>query len=139
MRKCVNEIKLPVEEYAKYANQANVFPDTTPKTARALDAAPVQPVAPQVAPQVTVIPANQGYPMLSQSMHSYHGGGMLFREQAQVPASYTSSLLGNSYSGGQVGVGHNGAQVFNGYSLSSSMGGVEASMMRDNGHMLLRE
>ena len=29
--KSVSSIKLPIEEYAKYANDGYIFPDTTPK------------------------------------------------------------------------------------------------------------
>ena len=122
--KSVASIKLPIEEYAKYANEGFVFPDTTPKKSRPLDGEPPQPQPVQAAQQVTVIPATQGYPSLSQSMHSYQGGGMVMREQ-HVPMSYTSSLLGNSQVlGQQHGYGPVLATSFNGQpysSLSNSM------------------
>ena len=57
--------------------------------------------------------------MLSQSMHSYHGGGhgVVMREQVQqVPTSYTSSLLGNNSQLAQ----HN----YDRYALGSSFNGL---------------
>ena len=115
-----------IGEHTDY-NDGFVFPDTTPKKARPLDAEPPQP-RPQPQPAqasqpVTVIPA--GYSSLTQSMHSYHGGGMVIREQ-HMPASYTSSLLGNSQVlGQQHGYGPVLTSSFNGQphsSLSNSMG-----------------
>ena len=130
LRKSVSSIKLPIEQYAKYANEGFVFPDTAPTKARPLDSEtpqmPLQPV--QGVQQVSVIPGSQGYPMLSQSMHSYSSypsGGVVIREQ-HVPMSYTSSLLGNTQVLGQEhGYGPVLAPSYNGYpysSLSSSMG-----------------
>lgn len=99
LSKFVSEVKLPVEEYKKYADEAYIFDDTVPKQARPLDALPLQ--APQGQPQVMVMPPSQGYPMLSQSMHLYHGGVMMKEQQQQpMPFSYngfSNQMTGQSY------------------------------------------
>lgn len=137
--KCVSEVKLPVEEYKKYADGAHIFDDTVPQQARPLDAVPQMQQPPQGQPHVTVIPASQGYPMLSQSMHSY--GGMMMREPQQVGAlSYTSSLLGSNQIIGQAYQSQQPqlSASFNAqpsYNLGSSMSGLSVQQ-RDNGQYI---
>ena len=124
--KSLNGLKLPVDEYTKYANEAHIFPDTTPKVARALDAPPVQ-QPPQQQPQMIL---NSGYPplserVLSQSMHSYQGSSVM--PQA-VPASYTNSLLGSNQMMPSQAM-YNGQPTYN---LSSSYSSI-MSQARENG------
>ena len=128
--KCLNGLKLPVDEYTKYANEAHIFPDTTPKVARALDAPPVQLQPQQQQPQMVL---NAGYPslserVLSQSMHSYQGSSVM--PQA-VPASYTNSLLGSNQMMPVQAI-YNGQPTYN---LSSSYSSI-MSQARDNGQYI---
>lgn len=130
--KCLNGLKLPVEEYTKYANEAHVFPDTTPKVARPLDEVPPGQPQAQQQPQMVM---NSGYPslserVLSQSMHSYQGSSVV--SQA-VPASYTSSLLGShQMMPGQAMGAYNGQPAYN---LSSSYSSM-MSQARENGQYI---
>jgi hypothetical protein len=125
LAKFLKEVQLPLDEYTKYADQAHLFSDTTPKMARPLDAPPQQQQQQQqqpvpYQPQVQIIPAS-GYPVLSQSFHAAQleqvravpGSGMVV-----LPSSYTSSLLGNNQMMGQ---------SFNNHSLGYSLSNAQLS------------
>jgi len=141
LAKYLKEVQLPLDEYTKYADQAHLFSDTTPKMARTLDAPPQQqpqqPVPYQ--PQVQIIPAS-GYPVLSQSFHAAQleqvravaGSGMVV-----LPSSYTSSLLGNNQMMGQSFNNHSLGYSLSNAQLSYSLGSSsrDPHMERDDVHL----
>jgi hypothetical protein len=125
LAKFIADVKIPLEEYTKYADESGCFPDTTPKFPRSLEP---QPLAEQLSEasllQQGAYPAGERVINLSQSMHVYPQGERITNLSQSMHAYH----MGSSGLAGREQVVSMGGSGLSSYHLGSSYGGPQVSM-----------